>query len=269
MDLLRQSGLVTLYDYKQLENVDLYKSIERSSERFLTAHEKTLKSYARSWVTDPFHQWSRRWEYPWVASRLPRKGAVKILDAGSGLTFFPFYLAEQNPSAEIHCVDSDARLTAGYAAISATRVNFHGASLQRLPFADGFFDALYCISVLEHTGDFEAIAQEFHRVLKPGGTASVTFDICLNGVADISPPSAEALVHTFGRQFRLEDPNVVQAADLNRPAGIVRTEWIRKNMPSALPWRYPKLSALKAGFLHGKIPRYIDLTFCTLALVRD
>ena len=260
MDLLKQSGLVTLYDYKQVENLDLYKALQRFSERFRNS---------RGWVADPFHQWSRRWEYPWVASRLPRTGPVRILDAGSGLTFFPFYLAEQNATAEIYCLDSDAKLEAQFAAIAAPRVTFKAGALQKLPFDDRSFDALYCISVLEHTGDFEAIAREFKRVLKPGGRASVTFDICLNGMADIAPRSAQDLVRIFASHFELEDPNAIQVSDLKRPAGLVRTEWIRKNLPSALPWKYPALSAFKAGLLRGKIPRYIDLTFCTLALVRD
>ena len=260
MDLLKQSGLVTLYDYKQVENLDLYKALQRFSERF---------RQSRGWVADPFHQWSRRWEYPWVASRLPRTGPVRILDAGSGLTFFPFYLAEQNVTAEIHCLDSDPKLEVHFATIAAPRVFFKAGQLQKLPFEDASFDAVYCISALEHTGDFETIAREFKRVLKPGGRASLTFDICLNGMADIAPSRAEELVRIFGNHFRLEDPTAIQVSDLKRPAGFVRTEWIRKNLPSALPWKYPRLSALKAGLLHGKIPRYIDLTFCTLALVRE
>lgn len=260
MELLQQSGLVSLYDYQQLEKLDIYKTMQRFSERFRASHGLTA---------DPFHQWSRRWEYPWVASRIPRLGAERALDAGSGLTFFPFYLSEQNPAAEIHCVDNDAKLAGAYAKVNSPRVRFTAGSLQKLPYEDSFFDSVFCISVLEHTGDFEQIAQEFKRVLKPGGRASITFDICLNGVADIAPERAEDLVRTFEKYFRSEDPNPVAISDLKRPSGFVRTKWIRKNLPSALPWRYPKLTALKAGLMSGKTPRFIDLTFCTLALVRE
>jgi SAM-dependent methyltransferase len=269
MELLQQSGLVSLYDYQQVEKLELFKSLERASEDFLKAHAATLKAYSKSWVADPFHQWSRRWEYPWVASRIPRNGPAKILDAGAGLTFFPFFLAEQNPQAEIHCVDSDAKIEKAYQTIGSERVKFTPGDLRALPFEDSTFDHLYCISVLEHTGEFEKIALEFNRVLRPGGRASITFDICLNEVAEISPRAAEDLVRIFGNHFRMEDPNAVQVSDLRRPAGIVRTEWIRRNKPESLPWRYPRLSALKAGLTHGKLPRYIDLTFCTLALVKE
>jgi 2-polyprenyl-3-methyl-5-hydroxy-6-metoxy-1,4-benzoquinol methylase len=43
------------------------------------------------------------------------------------------------------------------------------ASLFELPFADGAFDALVCISVLEHLRELEAALTELRRVVRPGG----------------------------------------------------------------------------------------------------
>ena len=165
---------MTIDEYRTLESNAFYHELLQASDRF---HVKS----------NPFRQWSRRWEYPWVVERL-RSG--KILDAGAGFTFFPFYLAERDPAAEIFCVDYEASLALSYAQISAPRVHFRAGSLQALPFEDETFDSLYCISVLEHTGDYDLVAREFHRVLKPGGQALITFDLCLNGMADISPVGA-------------------------------------------------------------------------------
>lgn len=43
----------------------------------------------------------------------------------------------------------------------------------RLPFADGSFDVVVALDVLEHLDDDAAGAREMHRVLRPGGSAIV------------------------------------------------------------------------------------------------
>lgn len=43
-----------------------------------------------------------------------------------------------------------------------------------LPFAAGSFDRVICSEVLEHIPDYVAALKEIHRVLKPGGTLSVS-----------------------------------------------------------------------------------------------
>ena len=49
------------------------------------------------------------------------------------------------------------------------------ASLFEMPFADGEFDALVCLSVLEHITELDAALTEFRRVLRPGGIAVLGF----------------------------------------------------------------------------------------------
>lgn len=43
-----------------------------------------------------------------------------------------------------------------------------------LPFESGSFEGVWCTEVLEHLDDPEGLLEEFHRVLKPGGTLIVT-----------------------------------------------------------------------------------------------
>jgi SAM-dependent methyltransferase len=49
-----------------------------------------------------------------------------------------------------------------------------GGRLERLPFADGAFDAVVAADVLEHVPDLPAVVRELGRVLAPGG--SLAFD---------------------------------------------------------------------------------------------
>lgn len=44
---------------------------------------------------------------------------------------------------------------------------------ERLPFADDSFDAVFSIGVLHHTPNIQQAVNEIHRVLRPGGKASI------------------------------------------------------------------------------------------------
>lgn len=258
--MLSTSGLVTIQEFQQLEKLRLYQELEEYSERFLREQAGRLKAYSQSWVRDPFHQWSRRWEYPWVAHQLGdlSGGPAKILDAGSGLTFFPFFLVNRNPEWEMHCLDYDPRLVTPFKEINGGP-QFHSGHLQNLPFEDQTFDAVYCISVLEHTGDYQRILNEFRRVLKPGGMALITFDVCLNGVAEISPTEAQELVATIQRSFEAKMGTI----DFGRQ-DLLTTAWIKQHLPEALPWRFPFLSAVKGSLKYKTFQPFINLTVVTV-----
>jgi len=51
------------------------------------------------------------------------------------------------------------------------------ASLFEIPFADSEFDALVCLSVLEHLIELAPAMTEFRRVLRPGGIAVLGFPV--------------------------------------------------------------------------------------------
>ena len=51
------------------------------------------------------------------------------------------------------------------------------ASLFDLPFDEGTFDGLVCLSVLEHIVQLDAALDEFRRVLRPGGIAVLGFPV--------------------------------------------------------------------------------------------
>jgi SAM-dependent methyltransferase len=56
-------------------------------------------------------------------------------------------------------------------------VDLRDASLFDLPFEDGAFDGLVCLSVLEHMTDLAGALSSFRRVLRPGGVAVLGFPV--------------------------------------------------------------------------------------------
>jgi len=158
--------------------------------------------------------WSRPHEYAWAAS-FAGPGDV-ALDAACGVGHtFKFLLGQR--CREVHAVDTDERLLndeevsreVNEGLVTPVRdeefraalkpVIRHRASILALPFADRYFDRVYCISVLEHLDDtfnrrawlipvgralgwrlfrhdMLAALGEFRRVLKDDGMAVLTFD---------------------------------------------------------------------------------------------
>ncbi len=110
------------------------------------------------------------------------------------------------------------------------------ADVQRLPFADGAFDALLCHHVLEHVKDDRAAMRELRRVVRPGGWAILQSPIRSRLEATLEDPSVtdpgerERLfgqrdhVRQYGRDY----------ADRLRAAGFeVRAERFFDELPPA------------------------------------
>jgi SAM-dependent methyltransferase len=264
-------GVPSLADYHALVRSPEFAEIERFSAEFLATHADALAPYARKWVRDPLHQWSRQWEYPYVADHVDAHGAaaagqtMRILDAGSGVTFFPYLLASRPTVGEVHCVDSDDSLEEIYAEIasrSAAPVRFTTADLSSLPFDDGSFQVVYCISVLEHTENYPQIIREFYRVLERAGLLVVTFDISIDGDRDISIDGAQGLLDELRTAFGDPAPAPPFIADIAKSQEILTTRAIAKHDRSLLPWR-PPLRAALTSLRKARLPKrwtYPNLT---------
>ena len=200
---------------------------------------------SRHFVFDlPGQWWSRPYEYRW-ASEFAEPGDV-ALDAASGVPHpLKFFLVDH--CAEVHAVDIDERITDDEAIrrdvreVYGTEVAQHlidgvehrKASLTALPYPDGKFDKVYCISVLEHLSDpfnkwpwllplrsllgflsptIEASLREFRRVLKDDGLMVLTFDH-----PRISLQYVQYLVDRLGLEF-------AGPCDFSKPAGVLNWE---------------------------------------------
>ena len=195
-----RNGIPLISDLEALQQSDLYARHVQFNSGFLQQHAVAMAKYGKHWGLDPYKLWSRRWEYPFAAQRLidfarqRPPGPVKVLDAGSGVTYFPYYIIEQVPQAQFICCDYDPSYAQMFADINRDRgqpkVSFLQAMLQKLPLDSASLDAVCCISVLEHTDNYGEIVNEFARVLKPGGLFVLTFDLSLDGKFTLPKPRA-------------------------------------------------------------------------------
>lgn len=253
-----RAGIPLLSDVDALLRDPIYREHTSYNRDFLAKHGPALRGYGRHWGQDPFRLWSRRWEYPFVAERLfrfaesQRPRALTILDAGSGVTYFDYFVCERLADANVVCVDYDTSYPAMFDAINRNaghqRVRFEQAALQHLPMQDGSLDAVVCISVLEHTDHHAQIIGEFARVLRPGGAMVLTFDLSLDGRFALARPAAEKLLDAVAGRFVFQgafDPRAeLERMDRQRD-DLLSTDAIRKSDPALLPWRYPLLKGIQ------------------------
>jgi SAM-dependent methyltransferase len=216
--------------------------------------------------------WSRRWEYPFVLSNVPRDGAGRrILDAGSGRTFLPLMLAKMGYSVE--AVDR-TRSTGPRLRRAARRqgvsIDFSVQDLERSSLDDASMDVIVCVSVLEHTDDPCKVIVEFDRVLRPGGRLVVTFDVSVDGRRRIDVATTRTLValveRTFGPPREFADHDLLDEDRLREARGLLRTRSVLRDQPELLPWSRLSRAGL-SSLLRGSLGRpFFDLTVIGLVI---
>lgn len=203
-------AIISIDNYKEVVQSKIFIEMELFSNSFLIKNQSILKEYSKKWVSDPFHQWSRQYEYPFVYYHIhdyvdKQEGKkIGILDAASGITFFPYYLSNLFKNIYVDCVDYDRGLKRLFEQVNfneGQQVNFTTADIHALTYQNASYDIIYCISALEHTNDFEKVLREFKRVLKKDGLLIVTFDISLDGASDISKNKAKKLYQFLSNNF--------------------------------------------------------------------
>ncbi len=152
--------------------------LERPDYRGALARMDALLATAPGTYLHP----SKRWEYPWALERAALLPAEHVLDAGCGRSIFPLYLAEL--ACEVTALDLELDPPDG---MLAQRVCWTTGDLTRLPLADESFDAVFCISVIEHLPEpaITVAMTELRRVLRPGGRLLLTTDFYDDASAEI------------------------------------------------------------------------------------
>jgi SAM-dependent methyltransferase len=138
---------------------------------------------------------SKRWEYPWALERAALTKGSRVLDAGCGASIFPIYLAAQGYRVTAADLKPPVRLDR----LHGLSVDYVAGDLTNLPLADEAFNAVFCISAIEHLPVERMLAatKELRRVLRTGGRLLVTTDYYKDS-------SAELWYQGPGKRFRVD-----------------------------------------------------------------
>lgn len=133
----------------------------------------------------PLH-WSRQIEWPWVIREGEFSSEHLVLDVGSGWSVLKYALARRVKS--VWAVDNDlpsvAKAEETTKSFGVKNIIHMAGDARKLPFENGQFDRIVCVSVLEHIPTERMTAlRECVRVLKPGGVGMLTMDVVVRGKA--------------------------------------------------------------------------------------
>lgn len=267
-----RDGVPRQGEYDTLVQSLIYREMEAFSQAFLKRNRRVLTGYIGKWgAENPLRSWSRQWEYPYVLGQVAEvvrdRPRARILDAGSGATFLPFYLKRLFEGARIACCDSDHALTGVFSSLNHNMkddIEFSTADIRDLPYADRSFDLVYCVSVLEHTDSYEGIVNELQRV-STGGRVALTFDVCLDGTRDLRIDELDRLVQVLSAAFGKEPGEYRRSVDLQLSHRDIVTTY--SVTPDLLPWRGPSVwHRLKSSLQNRRlVPWPPSLTVCCLS----
>ena len=266
-----RDGIPFQREYDALLRSAAFTDMAAFSRAFLERNRGVLGDYIAKWgAENPLISWSRQWEYPYVFARVAEvvraHPNARILDAGSGATFLPFYLRDCFTGTTVACCDTDDTLTDVFSSLNRNMngdIDFSAADIRALPYEDQSFDLVYCVSVLEHTDSYGDILGELLRVSKRGQLA-ITFDVSLDGTRDMRMENLDRLLKMLAVAFdKRPDLHRTVMSQLSNPA-IVTTHTVH---PELLPWRGPPLlHRLKSSLANRRLVGWPPvLTFCCLS----
>lgn len=110
-----------------------------------------------------------------IIEELNPKQNEKIIDLGCGTGYYLFLLSCLPVKLRLTGFDNDARAQAeARDFLSNKNIRFVIGDLHKMPFHDNSFDKAVLSEVLEHVEDDDRVLKEISRILKPGGSLTVS-----------------------------------------------------------------------------------------------
>lgn len=252
---------------------ETYLKLSEFASEFIKSDKSLVaKKYVRKWGNS-FKHATRMYEYPYVyktiSNAINGNDNLKILDYGSGYTFFPFLL--QLEGHNVSCVDIDGlveRCFKGYNGKSAPE--FLRNTEVSLPKFNKKFDVIYSVSVLEHSQseNYEAIFRSISENLKESGRFVLTFDISLDNLSMISLVDLPEFIRCMNIYF--DGPDISEFSEIKMTADEnLSTQYINIHFPSLSPWqslRWRDKIGLNRKFKILRDPFRSNLIVCYLNL---
>lgn len=147
--------------------------------------------------------WYVRRAIRWLLGRYPSNQTVRVLDAGTGFGQYAYFVARAFPNARVHAVDVKQEYLDRAASFVeqtsvADRVTFAWDDLTDLE-AEGPFDLILSVDVMEHIEDDRTVFQHFARVLRPGGHVIINTPSDQGG-SDVQAESDESFIGEHVRE---------------------------------------------------------------------
>jgi len=211
------SGYANIKDFNSKIWANIHSELE-SYQSFFLEKEHLFRSKEYKWPSESLKHWSRVWEYPYILYNLKKIKEqygynFHILDVGSGVTFFPFYLCSKNFKITMTDIDKIAEQDNNKAIeifnMNRDDINFQLCTDSSLPFDSNTFDVVTSISVIEHISNLENTIIEINRVLKSKGYLILTYDIDLGGTNELKPENFYNFQNILDKYFNLANNQLI------------------------------------------------------------
>jgi ADP-heptose:LPS heptosyltransferase/2-polyprenyl-3-methyl-5-hydroxy-6-metoxy-1,4-benzoquinol methylase len=198
---------------------------------------ETLNHFAGEYGLRQYKTFSRIWEYPWLWTKLKpyAEKNLKLLDVGSELSPFPWFLATQG--FRVIVSDISTKYWNDWKEIDRKLRKFRKYRPVRLMVSDsqdllvqtGSIDIYLSISVIEHVPNKVRVIDEAARVLRPGGMLVLTFDVC-------EPNLGMTFPSWNGRAVSLDEFDKLFLASGWFDSEISKLQWNTADIPDYLNW---------------------------------
>jgi SAM-dependent methyltransferase len=154
-----------------------------------------------------------------------------LLEVGSGAGRFSRVILEKT-GANLYSVDYSSAVDANLrnnGAIAPDRFHLAQASIYDLPFADGQFDKVLCLGVLQHTPDFDQSIAALVAKARPGGEIVVDFYAVRGWWTWLN---AKYLLRPFTK--RMDHDRLLKLIERNAGRMISASRWLDRHRLGAL-----------------------------------